>query len=111
MEERREYDRYPVVVASDIDTPGFECRFGLTQNVSRGGAKLLTQNKYAKACRLRLHIQLDKSNATELTATVVRGNSVVDRGMWQYEIGVRFDDPLSLEMVETLRELSAKLGL
>jgi len=103
--------RYPVVVGSDVDTPGAECRFGLTQDLSRGGARLLTQSKYAEATRLRLRIQIDKSRAIELTATVVHGGNVSDRGMWQYEIGVKFDESISEEMVETLRELSARLGL
>ncbi len=111
MEERREHERFPVVVGSDIDMPGVEVRFGLTQDLSRGGARLLTQAKYAEGSRLKLRIQVDKNNATELTASVVRGSSVSDRGMWQYEVGVKFDELISEEMVETLRELSAKLGL
>jgi hypothetical protein len=110
MDDRREHERYPVVVGSDIDSPGAESRFGLTQDLSRGGARLLTQTKYAEATRLKLHIQIDKSNATELTALVVRGSAVSDRGMWQYEIGVKFDELLSEDTVHTLRELSAKLG-
>jgi hypothetical protein len=30
--------------------------------------------------------------------------------MWQYEIGVKFEDLLSDDLVHTLLELSAKLG-
>jgi hypothetical protein len=110
MDERRRYERYPVVVGSDIDTPGTERRFGLTQDLSRGGARLLTQARYAETNRLKLRIQVDRSSVTELTAVVVRGSSVSDRGMWQYEIGVKFDELLSDELVYMLRELSAKLG-
>lgn len=110
MDDRRQHERYPVVVGSDIDTPGAESRFGLTQDLSRGGARLLTQTKYAEATRLKLRIQIDKANATELTAVVVRGATISDRGMWQYEVGVKFDELLSEELVSTLRDLSAKLG-
>jgi hypothetical protein len=110
MDDRRQYERYPVVVGSDIDVPGTERRFGLTQDLSRGGARLLTQAKYVEGNRLKLRIQIDKSNSTELTAAVVRGSSVSDRGMWQYEVGVKFDELLADELVHTLIELSAKLG-
>ena len=110
MEERRAFERYPVVVGSDVAANGTEISFGLTQDLSRGGARLLTQGKYAAGSRLNLQIHIDKSNVIKLTATVIRAVAVTDRGMWQNEIGVRFDELLADDLVNTLRELASKLG-
>jgi hypothetical protein len=111
MEERRAHERYPVVVGSDVDANDADTMFGLTQDVSRGGTRLLTIARYPEGTRLKLDIHLDKDTATSLTAVVVRGASVSERGMWRYEIGVRFDEEISRELVDTLRHLSEKLGL
>jgi hypothetical protein len=111
MDERRAHERYPVVVGSDIDANDVDTMFGLTQDVSQGGARLLTIARYTEGTRLRLHIHLDKDNVTTIIALVKRGGPIAERGMWRYEIGVQFDEQLSQDLVDTLRHLSAKLGL
>ena len=104
------FERYPVVVGSDIKADATETTFGLTQDLSRGGARLLTLGKYAPGSRLNLRIHIDESTVIKLTATVVRTAPITDRGMWQHEIGVRFDELMAEEILGKLRELTAKLG-
>jgi len=110
MEERREFERYPLVVGSDIAGKATNKKFGLTQDLSRGGVRLLTLSEYPAGSRLNLQINLDKSQVVTLTANVVHSAEVTDRGIWQYEIGVKFDELLAEDLVITLRELASKLG-
>lgn len=99
-----------MVIGSDLASNGTEKRFGLTQDLSRSGARVLTQSEYPAGSRLNLRINMDKSKVITLPADVVHAAAVNDRGMWQYEVGVRFDELLPDDLVSTLRELAAKLG-
>lgn len=99
-----------MVLGSDLGTNTTQKRFGLTQDLSRGGARLLTQSSYPAGSRLNLQINIDKSDVVKLTANVVHASEVTDRGMWRYEIGVKFDELMADDLVGTLREIAAKLG-
>ena len=68
MDERRQYERYPVILGSDIDAEEAETMFGLTQDLSVAGARLLTITRYTEGNHLRLRIRLDKENTTTITA-------------------------------------------
>ncbi len=104
MNERRKYERYPLVVGSDIDSDEPKVRFGLTQDLSRNGARLLTLTSYAVGSRLALKIFISEHQVTECDAKVIRCEKVEDRGIWRHEIAVEVKDLLDDEIVSALLE-------
>ncbi len=106
MEERRRHERYPVIFGSDIDSESNSARLGLTQDVSRSGVMLLTLSPYGVGKRIKIRIVIDEDDVTVRVAQVVREKNVDDRGMWQCEIAVEFEEQLPDEVVERLRNVS-----
>ena len=106
MDERRKYERYPLVVGSDIDSDEPKVRFGLTQDLSRNGARLLTLTQYAVGSHLALKIFVTEQRVTECDAKVIRCNKVEGRGIWRHEIAVEVKDLLDDELVAVLLESS-----
>ena len=106
MEERRRHERYPVIFGSDIDSDSNSARLGLTQDVSRSGVMLLTLSPYGVGKRIKLRIVIEEDDVTERVAKVVREEDVDNRGMWQCEVAVEFEEQLPDEVVERLREVS-----
>ena len=104
MDERRKYERYPLVVGSDIDSDEPKVRFGLTQDVSRNGARLLTLTSYEVGMHLALKIFISEERVTECDARVIRCSKVKDRGIWRHEIAVEVEDLLDDEIVSALLE-------
>ncbi len=104
MDERRKYERYPLVVGSDIDSDEPKVRFGLTQDFSRSGARLLTLTPYEMGIHLALKIFVSEDRVTECDAKVIRCSKVEDRGIWRHEIAVEMKDLLDDEIVTTLLE-------
>ena len=104
MDERRKYERYPLVVGSDIDSDEPKVRFGLTQDFSRNGARLLTLTPYAMGIHLALKIFISEKRVTECDAKVIRCSKVEDRGIWRHEIAVELKDLLDEEIVTALLE-------
>ena len=110
MDERRKYERYPLVVGSDIDSDEPTVRFGLTQDFSRNGAKLLTLTSYAAGSRLALKIFVSEQWVAECDAKVIRCTEVEDRGMWRHEIAVELKDLLDKEIVAALLDANSRIG-
>ena len=110
MDERRKYERYPLVVGSDIDSDGPKVRFGLTQDFSRNGARLLTLTSYEVGIHLALKIFISEQRVTECDAKVIRCSKVEDRGIWRHEIAVEFEDLFDEEIVTTLLEANNENG-
>ncbi len=106
MEERRRHERYPIVFGSDLDSDSNEARLGLTQDISMSGVRLLTLAPYGIGKRLKLRIVIEESDVTERMVKVIRETDVDNRGMWQCEIAVEFEERLPDDVVERLRELS-----
>lgn len=104
MDERRKFERYPLVVGSDIDSDEPKVRFGLTQDLSRNGARLLTMTPYAVGIHLALKIFISEQRVTECDAKVIRCNKVEDRGIWRHEIAVEVKDLLDDDVVSALLE-------
>ena len=104
MDERRKYERYPLVVGSDIDSDEPKVRFGLTQDFSRNGARLLTLTPYEVGMHLALKIFISEQHVTECDAKVIRCSEVEDRGIWRHEIAVEVKDLLDDEIVSALLE-------
>ena len=107
MNERRQYERYPVVVGSDIDSDEPKVRFGLTQDLSRNGARLLTLTHYEVGIQLALKIFVTEQQVTECDATVIRCEKVEDRGIWRHEIAVEVKELLDEEIVTALLEANS----
>jgi PilZ domain len=108
MNERRKYERYPLVVGSDIDSDEPKVRFGLTQDLSRNGARLLTLTQYAVGSRLALKIFISEKQDAECSVEVVRCIKVENRGIWRHEIAVEMIDLLDDEVVTTLLETTSQ---
>lgn len=104
MNEKRKYERYPVVLGSDINSDEPKIRFGLTQDLSRNGARLLTITEFEPGTEMILKIFVSEQRETECRARVIRCIEVQDRGMWHHEIGVELLDLLDEEMVSALLE-------
>ncbi|MCP4680294.1 MAG: PilZ domain-containing protein [Deltaproteobacteria bacterium] len=106
MEERRRHERYPIIFGSDIDSDSNSARLGLTQDISQSGVLLLTLSPYGVGKRIKLRIVIEENDVTERVAKVVRETDVDNRGMWQCEVAVEFEEQLPDEVVKRLREVS-----
>ncbi len=94
------------MVGSDINSDGPKVRFGLTQDFSRNGARLLTLTPYEVGMHLALKIFISEQRITECDAKVIRCSNVEDRGIWRHEIAVEVEDLLDDEVVSALLEAS-----
>jgi len=108
MNEKRKYERYPVVLGSDIDFDEPRIRFGLTQDVSKNGARLLTISEYDAGTEILLKIFLSEQQETECKARVIRCSPVEDRGMWHFEVGVELEELLEDDVVTALQDASSQ---
>ncbi len=91
MIERRRHSRFSAVFGSDIDPGQADHKLGLTQDVSRGGARLLTFSPFGLGKNLKMRIVIEDGEETSLSAAVVREKNINAQGTWKYEIAVRFD--------------------
>ena len=106
MVERRRHSRHPAIFGSEINSNESAVEFGLTQDVSLSGARLLTLASCDVGHTLLLLI-VAEGVETERKAKVVRVERVEDRGMWRYQIGVEFTTPLTESLVRKLKQAGA----
>ena len=103
---RRKHERYLAIFGSNVNTEGIEARLGLTQDVSQGGARILTLAPYGIGQVIKLRIIVDDQHITDCEAEVVREKEISGRGMWQYEIAIRFTTVLTEQVVTQFRQIS-----
>ena len=103
---RRKHERYLAIFGSNVDSEGIEARLGLTQDVSQGGARILTLAPYGIGELIKLRIIVDDQHITDCEAKVVREKEIRSRGMWQYEIAVEFITELTENVVTQFRQIS-----
>ena len=102
MEEKRKYQRYPVYRATEIRSKQARTRLGVTQDMSRCGARVLTRAPLDAGAEVELRIALaDYDDATECSAKVVRILDLPDKGqLWRREVSLEFFDILP-ELIES----------
>jgi hypothetical protein len=103
---RRKHERYLAIFGSAVNSEGIEARLGLTQDVSQGGARILTLAPYGIGQIIKLRIIVDDQHITDCEAKVVREKEIGNRGMWQYEIAVKFTTLLTDQVVIQFRQIS-----
>ena len=93
------------MVGSEIDTNEPTIQFGLTQDFSQGGARLLTQGRFEAGMNLKLSIFISETQEAQCNVEVIRCKRVVGQGTWSHEIAVKMNDHLDEEIVGALFEL------
>lgn len=106
MEEKRKYQRYPVFRATEIRSDKERTRLGVTQDMSRCGARLLTRASLDAGTEVEIRIALANfDDAAECMATVVRTIDLPDNGqLWRREVSLEFNDVLPQPVEDQLNE-------
>jgi serine/threonine-protein kinase len=102
--ERRAESRAPSSIPAALNGRQDLQHAALIYNVSRTGALLASRLPCSPNTELRLTLHVDSSlEGHEVGARVVRV-ALRDRGtsLWKYELGVRFDSPLSEELLKRI---------
>jgi len=100
--ERRSEARIPSSIPAGINRQRDLQHTALIYNTSRGGALLLTRQACEMGQELILTLHLDSAEQGEVvTARVMRASPRADT-IWQFEVGVRFETPLSEAMLARL---------
>jgi serine/threonine protein kinase len=105
--ERRSEARIPSSIPAGINRRRDLQHAALIYNASRSGALLLTRHACETGQELWLTLHLESAEHGEaLCARVVRASPHAD-AVWQFEVGVRFEEPLSDALLARL-EAKAK---
>jgi serine/threonine protein kinase len=100
--ERRGEIRIPSSIPAGIDRQRDLRHAALIHNTSRGGALLVTRNECHLEQELVLTLHLDSADHGEVvSARVTRVTPRAD-DVWKFEVGVRFVEPLSDELIARL---------
>ncbi len=91
-------------MGSQIDSAEAKIQFGLTQDFSRSGARLLTRSPFEEGAILSLSIFISETEEAECTAEVIRCKEVTDKGTWQHEVAVQMKELLDEGVVTNLVE-------
>lgn len=88
----------------------------LIRDVSLTGALLFTRSKFevGEPVHLSLYLAEGAKEARRADGRVVRAvERAGDRDVWNYEVGVQFDEPIEqyADEIEKLRERQAKIGV
>lgn len=94
--EKRKHQRYAVFCATEIETGEPQLQLGVTKDLSRSGARLMTLAPIEEGVGIQLKIALgDFEKATWCPARVVRNDNVNDyTQLWRNEVSIVFNDIL-----------------
>lgn len=80
--------------------------YGVTQDVSVGGSRVLTASPIGVGNDIQLRIFIDSDNRADCVGQVVREKSVEDRGIWKFEIGISFQEHLPEPIISYMRNIA-----
>jgi serine/threonine-protein kinase len=108
--ERREEVRIPSSIPTGINRKRDLSHTALIHNASRGGALLVTRHACQPNQQLVLTIHVKSAEEGEIVfARVVRVSTRNDP-MWQFEVGVQFETPLSEPLLQEIEQRARRNG-
>jgi hypothetical protein len=80
--------------------------YGVTQDVSCGGSRVLTASPIGVGNDVQLRLFIDSDNRADCVGQVMREKGVEDRGIWKFEIGVSFEETLPDPIISYMRNIA-----
>jgi hypothetical protein len=106
MLERRKHPRYLMVFGSSISPVEIGRGYGVTQDVSSGGSRMLTASPIGVGKDVQLRIFIDSDNRADCVGQIMREKSVENRGIWKFEIGISFEEMLPDPIISYMRNIA-----
>lgn len=96
MQEKREFQRFEVYRGTEIRGNQEGIRLGITKDLSRAGARLMTRAFFETGTEVQLKIIMGSIEGAQWrTARVVRTTDIPTQGrLWTREVSLVFSPPL-----------------
>jgi hypothetical protein len=106
MEDRRTHDRHQVFLPAEIEAREGKFQVGITQDMSRSGALLLTRARIKAGDDVRIYVMLEDNAREAVQGRVVRKTDTFDKGIWSHEVAVHFSEHFPGAFDERLEEIA-----
>jgi serine/threonine protein kinase len=107
--ERRAQARIPSSIPAGINGQRDLRHTALIHNASRSGALLVTRHRCHPGQELILTLHLSGDfNGQDVTGEIMRVEARRDDPIWKFEVGVRFAEPLSEDLLAEIERRAAK---